>query len=625
MNISIEYNFNLDTTYQPPVSEQLAGLFAMDSIRLFKLTDGQHLALNTHSRQRIVVKDNILSLFALCRRFRTLAEHRDIVAKELSGAGLSGEQIMMVLGQLKAAGLMVRADHWLERFPLTPGDSATRTDWVLAITTCDRPAFLQRLLDSAVPYITSDIRPVSVLLLDDSRKQDSISANRHIWCTWLEQRGLPGEYWGRGERARLCQILGRCFTQDDDGTISWLISPDTFSSNSFTIGQGRNLALLLAAGRRLLLLDDDCCLEPQWHPCCENRLQVGPVPVEIFPYTDQNALSKDVQPLELNPFEAHLQLLGASVRWNFDLQGLSWHEPTWVRSLDGTTLTRLAADSVTRITGNATLGDPGTASMSWLYTGPPQSNERLASYLQYVSEDDFLARLFWKGRHTHVLTYDEPLMTTTLTGIDNRILVPCVLPAGRVEDLMLGDGLYALHPQAMLFAFNWAMLHSPETKRYWQRPVAKPEPSTPSPAWFLSHSIGRAVDGCTVIEPRARLDYMASRYQELAIASDERLRQIIEAHYLAHQTGHLKACFESRSDGQSLGQPWQQDISKLIEATASSLGRPLDLSRNWLSEFRELSLHYAAALRLWPDLRETAIQRRAELVRAADVPVGSTP
>lgn len=605
MSFSIEYNLNLDIARPPPASPE--ELYVFDALRLYPLSEDQRLAFNPRNGQRTVVKGDVQVLLSLCDRFRTLSEHADFIAGRLDYPNRSRETIMAVLEQLRAAGMMVNAAEWLERVDAPAASPLAHGDWVLAITTCDRPALLQQLLDSCIDHLTPEIRPDRVLLLDDSRRPEHVRANRNIWSTWLGRCGLSGEYWGRPERVGLCQDLQRNFS-DAASTIDWLLSPEAFPDDAFTVGQNRNLALLLTTGHRLLLLDDDCRLQPWRHPFCQDRLRVGRVPIEVIPYTDRERILDEVRAAACNPFEEHLRLLGAGLRQAFEHVGQPWRDTAWLKDLDGASRARLSADSAVRITMNATLGDPGTDGMSWLYTRPTESTRRVADYLQRLPEGIDHERLFWKGWPAHRLMYDEVLMTTTLTGVDNRVATTCLLPTGRVEDVMLGDGMQALHPDALLFAFHWALPHDPEPRRYWRRPSAHAEHAAPGPDWFLGYSIDHVRKGCEVRDPDARLAYLACRYRELANTPDEMLKALLESRYLQQQAAWNKAYLENRASGQALmGQTlspaWQADIAVLAERSSERLLEPFELSADGRNRFRDLAARYADALRLWSELR----------------------
>jgi len=586
---------------------QPSKLLALDAIDLYPLGGNQHLIVNRHTLKRGILSNHLLPLLNLCDYFRTLEEHCELMAGNLANPEESGTALMSLLKDLQQTGILVSADQWLQRIEYNQKNTSPDPNWVLAITTCDRPALLQRLLDSALPHITTVTPPARLLLLDDSRQTSHRTENQSIWRDWLERCGLLGEYWDRTARINLCHELGQKFSDYDAQSIDWLLSPQTVDERISTPGQNRNLALLLSAGRRLLILDDDCILTAQEHRQRTPSLHVGTLLIQTVPFRDRSALTDTMQPLDINPLASHLHYLGMSFgqlcKWAMqNSEGLDW-----LRTLDPATRKRLEASSAAvSVTLNATSGDPGTGDMGWLYTRASHCNSEIARYLQDIEDNARNERLFWRGRHQPLLTYDENLMTTTLTGLDNRILLPCVIPFGRGEDRMLGSGLQALHESSLFFCHNWSLPHEPEPVRYWQRPSVATQVFIPPPEHLIISSIERKIDP-GLQHPSARLAYIANLYRELSASSDQRLTAELNRHYLQMMTKSLQAYTSNQAILENDATHMHRDLALLIENTTQEIAEPLQFDAEWLTRFRQLADHYGRALSLWDQLREDFI------------------
>jgi hypothetical protein len=400
----------------------------------------------------------------------------------------------------------------------------------------------------------------------------------------------------------LCNCLCKTFTDREAQTIKWLLSPESVDKHVSTSGQNRNLALLLSSGQRLLMLDDDCILTPLKYAQHDEQLYVGRLPVQVIPFANQSVSARTMQTVHINPFESHLRHLGTSFGQVLKDSGQSDQNISWLRTLDPATRKRLEApETIVRVTLNATCGDPGTTNMDWLYTRSASCNTMIASYLQNIQEDKNIERLFWRGRHQTLLTHDETLMTTTLTGLDNRNLLPCVIPFGRGEDRMLGNGLRLLEPQALFFIDNWALPHQPEPIRYWQRPSAIHEDLLPDPEHFLIISTEQHI-ASEIDDPATRLTHIANRYLYLANLSDSSLIIELNHRYTKSKAMVLQTYAENQTMVAGHATHMQRDLALLVEQTTQEIAQPLEFDNDWLACFRQLAHHYGQALLLWPKL-----------------------
>ncbi len=590
---------------------QAQDLLALDTLSLQQLPGQQHLVINHYTNQRTILRADLLPFLRLCESFRTLQEHQQAITASLNDPRLSSAAVTDWLNHLRHTGMLLNAQQWLERTQNSRrvAEQDSDLDWVLAIITCDRPMLLQRLLNSTITHIkTLNRHPVKVLLLDDSRQKDHQVVNRSHWANWLNQCELQGEYWDREARSDLCKRLQQSGMAKEAQTIDWLLSPNAHATETSTPGQTRNLALLLSAGRRLLLLDDDCVLDPRAHAQRCQSPHIGSLPVQLMGFGDQAALNQAMKPIDVNPFDSHLRHLGKHPQDVLGQLEQNWQDPTWLRTLDPIARKRLNGNTRVSVTVNGTCGDPGTEHMDWLYTRPSDCLTQLGQYLQQFSKRDQIERCFWRGYNQPVLTYDENLMTTTLTGLDNRLLLPCMLPAGRNEDLVLGNGITTLHPDALFLIDSWSLPHHPEPVRYWQRPTLGATSPMPGLGYVIARSMHNSPLNTTIHEPLTRIECLAHYYHSLATLATPQLTAELEQDYLRVKTVELAVYRINQASNQTTGSHWQRDLAVLIEQANQAIAQPRHLDTPWLKTFRETAEQYAKALLLWPRLRECTIE-----------------
>jgi hypothetical protein len=189
-------------------------------------------------------------VLAGCQGAKTLAAHAAATARAHPG---SDEQaIATAIGALTREGL-------LRPLPLpqsAAGSSPAQAAGVqgsaidaIAIVTADRPRMLQRCLHSVVEQCQRAGRSPRLFVIDGSR--------RHAQAIRAVVDGVrPAvsiEYVGLAEAARLRQRLVRAGIPEP--VLATGLSPGS-------IGNNRNLALLLTAGSNVLMIDDDVISEP---------------------------------------------------------------------------------------------------------------------------------------------------------------------------------------------------------------------------------------------------------------------------------------------------------------------------------------------------------------------------
>ncbi len=606
--MTISYSFQVqpapgagDWSAKAPGSA-LGALWRLDTLDLHRVDAEEVLAINRHSRRRAALGAHMQGLLELFQEFRSWDGHREHAQQAFAGRGADPGPVAPLLQDLHAAGLMVSADVWLDRFPEIATAPRQHSGWSLAIATCDRPALLERLLGTLVPYLADLDAPRQVLLIDDSRTPELIERNGEVFAQWRQAAALQGEVWDRARRGHFAALLADAFPAHRR-TVRWLFDPAAFPDDVMSVGQVRNLATLLTAGELLLTLDDDSVVRPFRHPANAPGLRLRAHAGDLRPYPDADGLWRQCEPLELNPLRAHLDALGRGLRGAFEVLGQAWVSPDWVGAVDAATHRRLRPDTMVGMTSNAVLGDPGVGDMTAFYAKPSGNLEARVAFLEQWPPEQPLHRHIWRGGVHSWMSFDASLLTSTLTGIDNRQLVPCGGPVGRgSDDRMLGAVFRGLYPQVGQLEFEWALPHLPEQPRPWQRPEPAMQPGTPSPAGLLIDAAAHGASGLRGHGQEQRLSEMADHFRFLAQSPDALLRAYVDERIVEDAAARLRGLRSNFRDPAMRG-PMRDDLALLIQAAELRIAQPFVPGVDWLKYFRASCEVYADALLLWPQLR----------------------
>lgn len=586
-------------------SSGLGNLWRLDSLDVHGADAAELLVINRQTRRRALMGANIQGLFALFQEFRTIEEHQKHALQALSQRGLTPVPVDALLEDLLAAGLMVTAEEWLSRFPASEARPSETRDWVLAIATCDRPAYLRRLLNSLAPHVSGTVRPRSVLLIDDSRQPEHVDQNREVFGEWLGATALDGAVWDRERRGRFVQTLLEAFP-GHRRTLRWLLDPSAFPADVMTVGQVRNFATLMTAGYEVLALDDDCVAQPFLHPGSASGLRLRSHAGELHPYAEPDAMWGDAQSIDLNPLQAHLDALGSPLQGAFAALGQTWRATDWIRSVDPLTHARLLPDAMVGLTSNAVLGDPGLGDLTAFYAKPSGNVEERIAFLDAVDADQPLSRLFWRGGVHSWVSFGSPLLTSTLTGLDNRLLVPPGGPTGRgSDDRMLGAVLSGLYPQLGRLEFNWALPHLPEQWRPWKRPGADTGTADPDPPALLIDAADHGAARLQGHGPDQRLAELAHHFAFLAHGTDASLRIYADERVVEGTLARMQG-FRTNLRHPAMRGAMRDDLERLLRRGEAQAARPFVPDVQWLRYFRASCEVYSDALTLWPELRKWA-------------------
>jgi len=457
----------------------------------------------------------LVQILSQCGRFRSLDEHTAEAARALQAPRSQSGEIRHALDQLAEQGLLLSEADVLARLDRRRSKAEPEAIRTLFVRTCGRADTLRRLLDSLAA------RPLPeglshCLVLDDSRDAQQRAATRQVVSEYATRLDIRLELIDIDRRRSLVAALATKAGADRDHLL-WTIEGDDHDPAP-TYGASLNLALLLGAGSRIAIMDDDASLDAFALPGVEaspafRRHQSARI---HFPEPDWTLPDDYYEALALHPLTCHDELLGAT---GGDLATRNPNEQgRLLDDLDPQLLHELSGATRVRLTSSGTLGDPGTGSIHWLLAEDPVHLQPLceseARYRELVSQRR-LARCAGRPQATTAFS----LMTTTLTGIDNRDLLLPTQARGANEDLLFGALVGYLHPGTLQIGLPHMLLHQhPEPRRWTTQDVERPRRI--ERGRFLARQIEVLTQNGRSHDPDRRADLLAAALGDLASCED---------------------------------------------------------------------------------------------------------
>lgn len=434
-----------------------------------RVADSGQALLLIHGEQAIRrLPLQLVQVFGQCNRLRTFDEHVRAITRALRVPQQQAGAVGQALDELIRRRLLHTEAAILERLGSRPAAErsgpATGVVSDLFIRTCGRPETLERLLKS----LTRNPLPQGlerVVVLDDDASPRGRQATRAV--VERHRTGLDGKLTliDASERRAILERIAHEAGADAE-RLRWSVEGER-ECDEPSYGASLNFALLLGAGRLIAIVDDDATLDafalPESHPRPALRRRQSarldfPEPQWALPGDHYKAVDE-------HPVELHARLLGTRLgrlvgAADIDHAGL-------LDDLDPQLMSELRDESRVRLTSSGTLGDPGTGSVQWLFTEPSEHLQPLCD-----SEDRYgellLQRRVARAAIRPEVTTAFALMTTTMTGIDNRDLLAPTQPRGANEDLLFGALVGFLHPDTCQANLPHMLLHMRPQPRRWQ-------------------------------------------------------------------------------------------------------------------------------------------------------------
>ncbi len=534
-------------------------------------------------------------MLAHCDHFQTLDQHTESVIGDF---GLPAEQRTAVrqgLSGLVDRGLLqdeqtVFAGLGVHDQPESPLESPLRS---LCIRTCNRPGDLERLLISIDRHI-EDSPLDRILVLDDAQDPAAIGETEALVAAASASKAVEVIHINRDRRAALIRKMSAQADADPE-QLRWLIEGDENDPDA-SYGSNLNLALLLTAGERFLMIDDDATLDPYVLDSPKDSISLRALhEFEVrFPDTDRPE-SEQYAALPINPLRAHENMLGTSVGKLAEQNGLQ--DGHLLAEISPQMIHEFSARPRIRLTTNGTLGDSGTGSMLWQYSLPPEQLSVWLEHEEAYRRRAFSRRVARSTKETQIAS-SISLMTTTLTGVDNRQLLLPVPAKGRGEDLIFGIAIRFLYPGTPCCALPWMLPHRMHSQRRWETSDLEHRQNVGMTS-FIASAIEDLAQTPLPEEPFARSEVLATWMQHLADMSNPELvsqlrRQLMEKR--ADMANFVQKTFSGLPNPPS----WlQQDFSAIIERHSQVQADDTQRLLALCPQIRGFSKRYGQALPTW--------------------------
>ena len=598
----------MSTDVTPPVSSGHAPLVAFANCELVRISDTAVLVINRDNNRQLMMSPQVVQGLTTCTTFRTIEEHASVLAAtrpELQGRP---ELAVQALEGLLANGMLLRAGDAAARLSGAAGRAPAPTR--VFVITCDRPAAVERLLESLLRNGKLS-RHESLFLVDDSRQAECRAANRELVAGFNTRSPTDMHYVGEEAQRALLDGLIAAQPAAENG-LRFLLDPAQWSGHK-TYGRARTLCLLLSVGYRAIIMDDDVLCQALLPPVTEPGLAIsGMASRQAAFFADRDELARAAVPADFDPLSGHASLLGRTVGAVVDAAGQGGLAEEQLRGVNASLASVLEADAPILVTQSGSWGDPGTSSAHWGLSLQDASLTRLLG--QEASLVDIIEnRCNWLGSPR--LSLIKVASMSQMTGLDNTALLPPYFPAFRGEDRLFGAMVEAIHPRACSLEYPWCVPHMPLEERHFS--IREPIAATGGIPLFARYLTDH-IDYKDASGPLLRLRHVAEDARRIAARSDRDLLLDFRtevAHSHASQLGMIgnqqqKAVQVGSEAWQAYLQRALGEIQALLAEQQSPVmmrGVPAGSSEaELLQRFRQYACGFADALEHWAAVRDAS-------------------
>lgn len=573
---------------------------------VFQPTGGGELEVMTHQ---------VLQALDQCREFHTLDEHVARVIGVVPGLAGQSEAVRRVLNGLVDRGLLRSDETFLAALARADDAVVPAPLRGLVVRACDRPAQLERLLDSLATHGAENDRPLPpVIVIDDSRDPEAGSRHQQLLADLGKRTSV--HYVGAAQAQAVVARLLKAVPEARDLAEPML---GLGSAASFGGGRGYNLALLLSAGQRLALLDDDYILPFHTASTAQPGLEPNPRARMGASFFDSaEAALAAGEPAGADGLGQQLAMVGHS------LGDLLAGQPGYMpgrEQLRGRTLARLAhLDGRARVLATFVgyRGAAYTSDNTWMYQLDKAAREEFwrerDSYLRHVDADAVeiaMPQLTAKPSGVHT-----PFM------LDNAQLLPCTAAEGRGEDGLFDAVSRYLYPDSVTLHLPLTVGHRQEGAR--ARRERGMQAYMPSVNHFLREWVGGHARAAHSVDPADRLNMLAVQLEDLAHAPASHRVELL-SEYLRYVRADLIEGIQQ----QIVAEPqapvyWLADARAIVEANGKALlanaaprldGWPEDIDAEGCAQrLSGACLQLARAWQVWPRLWAAAADMGDQLL-----------
>ncbi len=596
-------------------------LVAFADCEIVNINSQMSLVINRQNGNQIVMSPDVCEALKTCTNFKTIADHARYLAE--TRPELEGHESMAVtaLEQLNGAGILLHARDIAARFAQEPTRELPPTR--VFINTCDRPAALERLLQS-LRQIRQLPQHDNLFVVDDSRDPQNRDVNRELVGSFNRTSAREIHYIGVQEQEALIRGLVTRLPSHEH-SIRFLLDAHIWQGFA-TYGRSRNLCLLFSVGFRTLMMDDDVLLESMLSPIVEKGVSIDSNTKRQAGFFQNEAeMFSAAKRGDFDPLSEHARFLGGSMgRALKQLNGGEFKEEQLL-DCKGIFATVLTPGSPVLVTQNGTFGDPGTGSVHWGIAIGDTSLRRLASEPQGVRAA-LENRLAWLGCTRP--NFFKLSVISQITGLDNSYLLPPYFPVLRGEDALFGSMLTMVQPDGIVLEYPWGVPHLPVDGRSFS--VDDPIVSNGG-LGLITQFVTDLADYRATTTPEQNLTRLARELERLVLRGDEELLLGFRVKLARSQVTSLDN-FESRSsvaeelkstELQELLNRAIQEYRKAIMSPSSPIdidGMPEGMTEAaFFARFREVVLGFAGALASWTEVRDVAAEVSQDLVNSREM------
>lgn len=582
-------------------------LYAVDDYESLTAAGGVLLLGKTTGAQ-MLVQQEVAMVLQHCTVFRTLGEHARHLAAVFPQLGGNVADAERVLGMVRDAGLFISAASICER--VNSGGAPEPLDRGKAfIITCDRPAAVERLLESMLRNVRLGGQK-QLYLVDDSRDPGNAARNREA----VEQFNLVSptsmHYVGEKEQSRLITELETALP-DDLEAIRFLLQREPWQPKK-TYGRARTLCLLLSVGDRCVIMDDDVLCEVRVPAQRYSGVMFSDGMREAAFFDEAGQWQQQWFPAEFDPLSGHARCLGMGLGEALRELGVPALEAQHLRGTSPSLFGNMGASSPVLVTQAGTLGDPGTANNGWLPNMTPDSVEGMLSVPGGLMRA-LRSRQCWLGHPGPAVS--KRAVMSQVTGLDNRRPLPPYFPALRGEDQLFGAMIDYLMPDSVVLEYDWAVPHLPLEERMGN--VAGDSAVPSGGLQLVAAYLSRSKPDENVVSFDARLESLVTTLQALADMPNGALLARYRAGMARARAFTLQTINDRLADTGSLDADWKHYLETNAQRCVEALQWPAKLAdlgdvpsgsdeEQVADVIRQSAGGFATALRAWPRMREAA-------------------
>ena len=583
-------------------------LVAFADCELIPISSTMMLVINRSNGNQQVVAPQVIEGLKTCTTFDTVAGHAAQLAS--TRAELNGKEDMAAsaLNNLKSAGMLLEPAALCTRLahPVATRPAPTR----VFVITCDRPAAVERLLESMLQAGQLS-QHNALFLIDDSRNPEHRAANREAVVQFNLRSPRDMFYIGEDAQAQLLQGLTEQLPQHAPG-IRFLLDRQQWQGKK-TFGRSRTLSLLFSIGYRALIMDDDILCQAVLPPITEQGIGIGSGGMRQAAFYDsREALLKSGAAADFDPLSGHASLLGSTLSSALHTLNNGPLQEPQLRHVNAALANVLTADAPVLVTQCGSLGDPGAGTEHWVQQLGRESVQRLVS-APHGLKNAIENKLSWLGS-TRPNLFKMPFMSQ-LTGLDNSQLLPPYFPAYRGEDSLFGAMLVAMHPHSVTLEYPWSVPHLPLDARAanMDSPIASSGGIS-----LLARHLTQNIDYRDGTSAAHNMQAIARDALRMAARSDADLAMDYRAELARGHADLVHLLMARYQQAQQMpSQEWQAYLKRGVEEAQKALVTPQQLTAiqgvpegsteaALLQEFRALATGFAGALAGWEATREAA-------------------